>query len=165
MNEYLLERRSGGSVAGVAYNPCGVNAASTMLAREFLTRVYRYDERVLGRAVFAAKCSLIVRYPTSDNFYGPAYLWTLLGDPALRIRYAPLTGVEERAKSEVGRVREEQTIVRDVLFLPVSPFTPRSSLFDPSGREVMSLVPGANDVSRLRRGVYFLGDGTKVVLH
>ena len=48
------------------------------------------------------------------------------------------------------------TIVRGVLFLPVSSFTLHSSLFSLSGQKVMSLKPGTNDVSRLSPGVYFV---------
>jgi hypothetical protein len=48
------------------------------------------------------------------------------------------------------------TIVRGVLFMPVSPFTIHYSLFDRTGRRVMTLVPGPNDVSGLSPGVYFV---------
>jgi hypothetical protein len=136
-----------------------------MLAREVLTWVYRRGERVLGKAVFAAKCSLIARYPTNDNYYGSAYLWTLFGDPALRIRYAPLTGVEESAVSEARRAKAGPTMARDVLFLPASLLTLSCGLFDPTGRKVMSLRPGPNDVSRLRPGVYFLNTGARLILY
>jgi hypothetical protein len=46
------------------------------------------------------------------------------------------------------------TVVRGLLRLPVSPFTIHTSLFDMTGRQVMALHPGANDVSRLAPGVY-----------
>jgi len=48
------------------------------------------------------------------------------------------------------------TVVRGILSLPRSldPSIPRS-LLDISGRAVMSLRPGPNDVSRLAAGVYF----------
>jgi hypothetical protein len=48
------------------------------------------------------------------------------------------------------------TIVRGVLFSPASLFTLHSSLFDMTGRQVMVLKPGANDVTRLSPGVYFV---------
>jgi len=48
------------------------------------------------------------------------------------------------------------TIVRDVLFLPPSPVTAHQSLFDFTGRRVLELNPGPNDVSGLAPGVYFL---------
>ena len=93
MNEYLLELGKGGAVACVAYNPCGTEAASQMLRREVLNHVYLEGERILGKAVFAAKCSVIARYSTQDTLYGPAVLWTLFGDPALRIKRPAPTAV------------------------------------------------------------------------
>jgi len=66
-------------------------------------------------------------------------------------------GVEERSVCADADVTP--TIVRSVLFLPVSLFTPHSSLFDMTGRAVMSLRPGENDVSCLSPGVYFVREG------
>ena len=50
------------------------------------------------------------------------------------------------------------TIVRGVLFLAERPSSSAStsSLFDTGGREVLDLSPGANDVSKLAPGVYFV---------
>ena len=51
------------------------------------------------------------------------------------------------------------TVVRDVLVLPAapSPWLRNSSLLlDVSGRRVLDLQPGPNDVSRFSPGVYFL---------
>jgi hypothetical protein len=48
------------------------------------------------------------------------------------------------------------TIVHGVLFVPASLFTIHHSLFDLTGRAVMSLPPGANNVSTLPPGVYFI---------
>jgi len=50
------------------------------------------------------------------------------------------------------------TIVRGVLFLPeaTSRKPQAASLLDISGRKVLDLRPGANDVSRLSPGVYFV---------
>jgi hypothetical protein len=53
------------------------------------------------------------------------------------------------------------TVVRNVLFLPeaASCKPQAASLLDISGREVMGLKPGANDVRALVPGVYFLREG------
>jgi transglutaminase-like putative cysteine protease len=48
------------------------------------------------------------------------------------------------------------TVVHGVLFLPERAGT-RASLLDVAGRSVLDLHPGANDVSRLAPGVYFVG--------
>jgi hypothetical protein len=50
------------------------------------------------------------------------------------------------------------TIIHNVLYLPkaTSPKPQAASLLDISGRQVVALKPGANDVSRLSPGVYFV---------
>ena len=62
-------------------------------------------------------------------------------------------GVEE-ALGVAARATDAATVVRGVLRLPVSLFTIHTSLFDMTGRQVMALHPGANDVSHLALGVY-----------
>src|SRR5512141_851823 len=99
MSEYLLESGKGGSIANVAYSPCGVSSTSQKLYKEFLDNVFKRNEDCLGRAVFAARCSVIARYPDDDSIYGPAVLWTLFGDPALRIRHRISCAVEEPSPS------------------------------------------------------------------
>jgi len=69
------------------------------------------------------------------------------------------TGIEESEKSEVRREKTGATFVCGVLRLPSSPFTIHTSLFDLTGRQVLSLRPGPNDVSRLAPAVYFVRDG------
>jgi phosphoribosylformylglycinamidine (FGAM) synthase PurS component len=71
----------------------------------------------------------------------------------------PVPGVEERGKPDVSRPTPAATIVRGVLFLPVATgHGPRASsiLLDITGRDVMELRPGPNDVGRLAPGVYFV---------
>ena len=70
----------------------------------------------------------------------------------------PLAVAEQPVKQPIS-AQPSATVVRDVLYLPRSldPSTP-SCLLDISGREVMDLKPGANDVSRLSPGVYFVRD-------
>jgi hypothetical protein len=48
------------------------------------------------------------------------------------------------------------TIVRGILFLPPSRLSPPSSLLSIDGRKVLDLHSGANDVSLLCPGVYFV---------
>ena len=69
----------------------------------------------------------------------------------------PAPGVEEGCQPTPYNSRLTATIVHGVLFLPrSSPDTRNSSLLDISGRKVAELVPGANDVSGLSPGVYFV---------
>jgi YVTN family beta-propeller protein len=57
-----------------------------------------------------------------------------------------------------GSTRSMATVVRGVLFLPeaASHKPQAASLLDVSGRKVLDLKPGANDVRRLAPGVYFV---------
>jgi hypothetical protein len=67
------------------------------------------------------------------------------------------TGVEERQTLTAKRQTPIASVVRSCLVLPGSTFGVRSStLIDASGRRVMQLRPGANDLSRLPAGVYFI---------
>jgi hypothetical protein len=69
---------------------------------------------------------------------------------------SPLVGVREAMNDERRAMNVGATIVRGVLFVPVSSFTLHSSLFSLSGQKVMALHPGANDVRALAPGVYFV---------
>jgi hypothetical protein len=68
-------------------------------------------------------------------------------------------GVEETMNDERGTMNVGPTVVRGVLFLPTAPSRkPQAAswLMDVSGRQVMALRPGPNDVGRLSPGVYFV---------
>jgi len=67
-----------------------------------------------------------------------------------------MTGMEESANVECRMSNFRPFLVRGTLLLPPSHFTIHYSLFDPDGRRVAELQPGANDVSRLSPGVYFV---------
>jgi hypothetical protein len=78
-------------------------------------------------------------------------------------------GNREAPSAEVRTPNCGATIVRGILFLPVSPITVHSSLFDHGGRKVMELRPGGNDVRHLSPGVYFVrrqdtGESARLVL-
>jgi len=69
----------------------------------------------------------------------------------------PGGGVEEHSFGS-SRATEPANVVRSVLFMPVtsSRGTRSTSLLDISGRNVLDLHPGANDVRALAPGIYFL---------
>jgi hypothetical protein len=76
-------------------------------------------------------------------------IWFATNDPA---------GIAEQPVPQSAGLRPSPTVVRGVLFLPTatSPKLQAASLLDISGRQVVALKPGANDVSRLSPGVYFV---------
>jgi hypothetical protein len=74
--------------------------------------------------------------------------------PVYRIGFA--AGVEETPSAEV-RTTNAATIVRGVLLLSSDDCRmSNGDLLDVSGRKVMRLKPGANDVSGIAPGVYFV---------
>ena len=70
----------------------------------------------------------------------------------------PAPGIEQEENIEVRRAIGGATIVRGVLFLPeAASHKPQAAiLLDISGRKVLDLHPGANDVRALAPGVYFV---------
>jgi len=90
--------------------------------------------------------------------------WTeeIGGRPARTMRawgkLYPGPGVEEAPNAEVRTTNPVPTIVRGVLLLSeaASRKPQAASLMDATGRKVIELEPGANDVSRLAPGVYFV---------
>jgi hypothetical protein len=76
-----------------------------------------------------------------------------------------LTGIAEETPRSKVRSPNAATIIRGVLFIPgASSRKPQaaSCLLDISGRKVMNLSPGTNDVSRLSPGVYFVRQASGV---
>ncbi len=70
----------------------------------------------------------------------------------------PAPGIEQEENVEVRREIAGATVVRGVLFLPPAVLSGLSTscLLDISGRKVMNLHAGANDVRGLAPGVYFV---------
>jgi hypothetical protein len=67
-------------------------------------------------------------------------------------------GVVESLKPQASSYKPPSTIIHGILFLPSSLLTANSSLLSIDGRKVLALHAGANDVSRLGPGVYFVRD-------
>jgi carboxypeptidase D len=85
---------------------------------------------------------------------------------------ANYTGIAGEPRAPAPHATLAPTVIRGVLHLPPAAGNPQSAgvLFDASGRAVLELRPGPNDVSRLAPGVYFArvaapgGAATRVVL-
>jgi len=78
---------------------------------------------------------------------------------------SPVIGINVRP-TELARAPERfPTIVRNVLLLGDCPrigTVPKAALLDISGRKVLDLRVGANDVSRLPAGIYFVRSSSGV---
>jgi len=84
----------------------------------------------------------------------------------IRLGFLP-TGVEGRSTLHASCTTPSATIVRGILLLPRdmtelpdnSDRVPRPALLDASGRRVMDLMPGQNDIRHVAPGVYFVKEG------
>jgi len=97
-------------------------------------------------------------WPAAVSDGGGGAIITWLDDRGLYAqRVADGAGIAEAMNDERGVMSAGPTVVRGVLFLPIasSRKLQAASLLDVSGRVVMDLHVGANDVSQLAPGVYF----------
>ena len=69
-----------------------------------------------------------------------------------------MSGIEDSHRPQAASSKSLPTVIRGVLLLAERPSSSPSAsyLLDIGGRQVMALKPGANDVSRLAPGVYFV---------
>jgi YVTN family beta-propeller protein len=82
------------------------------------------------------------------------------------IRDSLHVGIEESPQPQAASSKPGPTVVRGVLNLGVGSrqhTAYRAELLDISGRVILTLKPGANDVSRLAPGVYFVCSGPSAV--
>jgi hypothetical protein len=64
-------------------------------------------------------------------------------------------GIEETPNADLRTLNVDPTFVRAILLLPQL-LSPHASLLSIDGRKVLDLYAGANDISRLAPGVYFV---------
>ncbi len=100
-----------------------------------------------------------------DPFRLRTYVLNYLGSSVSVLRDSLHPGVQQTMNDERRGMNGQATVVRGVLFLPElgtrsgspdNPILSSASLLDAAGRTTMGLKPGANDVSRLAPGVYFV---------
>lgn len=96
----------------------------------------------------------------SPNCLGALLVWTQGDAPPYKVMWGyfgyPI-GVEERTTTNTRPVLQIPTVVRNVIFLPAANSGQvLGGLFDRTGRKVMDLKAGANDVAHLSPGVYFV---------
>jgi len=76
------------------------------------------------------------------------------------LRDSLVVGLEDLGIPVASQPAQAPTVVRGILKLPGRPSVARARLLDISGRTVLDLRPGANDVRALAPGVYFVrGEG------
>jgi len=119
-----------------------------------------------------SESTVVVIYPHDtvalDTFVLTAEPLSLTPDPGNWVLDSSFaTGIPETPTAELRMTSAGPTIVRGVLWLPpaVDHRPQAARLLDVSGRKVIGLRAGPNDVSRLAPGVYFIAwsDGTTPV--
>jgi hypothetical protein len=98
---------------------------------------------------------------TSSTYRWCLFEWNLLGEAAMPVWIPAGAGVEESFKPQAADRHPGATVVRRVINLQSPIFNLQSEivLLDICGRKVLDLAPGANDVSGLAPGVYYVVPG------
>lgn len=121
--------------------------------------ITRAEQQRITRRHLTAFFERYLHGDSSDHNFAYCFGDSILGHPTMdsvEVRL-PSVEVEEGRTPEPSRLALQATFVRGSLVLPgPTPLCPSPLLLDASGRCVKSLVPGANDVSGLAAGVYFL---------
>jgi hypothetical protein len=133
-------------IYGAVVTPDGMVSGSGPVVRQEGNQLHPALARGAGNELFLVYQGWVGRL--GDKTYNTDRTWG---------KFNPVPGsIEESPKPTAYRSRPTATIVRGVLFLPRSldPSIP-SALLDISGRKVLDLHPGANDVRILAPGVYF----------
>ena len=136
-------------ICGARIRPSGEVIDVTPLASPIAWQSYYPMVSMTLGAGSQALCA----YPCwTDEYEGRTYNTTRIWG-----RLGALAGIQEKVGTLLSG-SNGGTIVRGVLFLPAStsPKLQTASLLDISGRKVMNLRSGANDVRALSPGVYFV---------
>jgi hypothetical protein len=129
-----------------------------------VTWAYNWGEdSLIAGENFVCCVPLEAQAATTNNLgLGTPFVGNIEVYPVYRVGFA--AGIEGPASPRL-RAAKLPTIVRGVLFLAESssPKPQAASLLDISGRKVMNLMPGANDVRALAPGVYFVRQASNVM--
>lgn len=137
--------------------------------KDIFTHFYYFMSGWYGRNSMRNLCS-IDESMFAPNCLGALLVWTQRETAPYKVMWAffdyPIA-VEESPRLKEKRRRESSPFARRVLFIPeadkLSPAV--SVLFDRTGKKVLNLKAGGNDVSRISLGVYFVrrrGRGSEV---
>lgn len=123
-------------------------------------KVYAIDPQSRSvLCVFAASSYNVDNLFALNRGRNRVYALNIDGSSVLVIADSAVSGLQDHAAKGGVQVGRPQSIVRGVLLLPLASSMKRqasSVLLDISGRKVMDLKPGANDVRALAPGVYFV---------
>jgi hypothetical protein len=100
-----------------------------------------------------AKRNTIEKYYPDDELYGPSVLWTLFGDPALRVKYPK----EETKVSEEIVSKEKKIIFQTLGSYLVVPTSGKMTVYSTCGRVVVNDQKVEKGMRiRLTNGIYYV---------
>ena len=93
-----------GAIAEIATNRCGTASGNMALIEEMTRNIF--EERVLhlGDAFVNAKRRIIEDHSDDIHYVGPAILYTLLGDPALSLKFFETPTTPEESGGNIPNV-------------------------------------------------------------
>jgi len=95
LEERLLFQEAAGSLAALAMTRCGGFYGSIMHSvLRFVNSLADKKCNTIGEAVLNTKREIISKFSKAESIFGPAVLYTLLGDPALTIPAGAKTATE-----------------------------------------------------------------------
>jgi YVTN family beta-propeller protein len=129
-----------------------------------------YCANSLSDNVSVIDCSTNTVVATFPAYYTPVAVLTTLhgrtyvantnGSSVTVIADRPAVGIAENLQLTANSLRPTASVISGNLFLPPSPAAnrrlPITCLLDAAGRKVLALKAGANDVSHIAPGVYFV---------
>ncbi|MEO0079374.1 MAG: hypothetical protein ABIK44_01690 [candidate division WOR-3 bacterium] len=125
---------------------------------------YAYHDSSIGRGVFISTDGGTVWQQANDGLscwrtyyvtfdpHNPARVWLATGGNGVFRGDFRFTSVGENRQAGYG----SSPNIRATLFRRLLKMNSRSGLFDITGRKVMELMPGPNDISHLAPGIYFV---------
>jgi hypothetical protein len=172
-SECFMQAPNGGGVAAASNSNYGVGddgnpqRGYSMMLVEGFVRGLLSDPGNSNLGAIAGAWAGAVPYARQDLVYRWClFCWNLLGEAAMPVWVPTSSGVEESCKPQAANRKLGPTVVRGVLMLRgdrTQNKGHRAELLDASGRKMMELQPGENNVSRLPAGVYYVttGEGTR----
>ncbi len=163
--EVLLTAPNGGSVAtfgntriGFGVNPDPLRSGSHYYCEKALEGFWPDSGNGSFAGLATGQAAAAPLADTNVVWRWCHYEFLLSGEPSMPVWMPASGGVEETLRPQAASPKLRPTIVRGVLMMGgrERKTEDRIRLLDAAGRKVLDLTLGANDVSRLAPGVYFI---------
>jgi hypothetical protein len=167
--EHFMLAPNGGGVAVASNSRYGLAGDPTNPQREYSFMLVEGFVRALFaqpcpgslEAIARAWAEAVPLAEVSTAYRWCLFEWNLLGEAAMPVWIPAGAGVTEQRLPATHRLPPSASIVRGSLILPAvsgQRLAVGAALLDAAGRKVLDLHSGANDLSGLSPGVYFIRD-------